>query len=263
MTMRALRRLAANLVVALAVATPVAALAALAPPSPAVQSCAAAGSHQAGLVLQHGDGTVVTRCVSFAADTITAEQALAQSGIAWSKQTFGGFGVAVCAIDGEPTHYLECPDKDRYWAFFVSRGAAAWQLSPVGVSAVELRDGDLAGFRYVPVAGVPDPPALPGGVCAAPTTTAPSPTPVAAVTASVSAAPSGSASATPGAAAPTVELPASPAATWAPSPAAPPAAAPPAPPSGPDPGLLAAAAAGGALAGLAVLRIVSAHRRAT
>lgn len=256
--MRAPCRLAATLIVALAAATPVAALAALAPPSPLISSCAAAGTHRAGIVVQHGDGTLVTGCVAFDGETITGEEALAQSGIAWYGQTFGGFGVAVCALDGEPDRYLECPGKDDYWAVFVSRGGAAWQLSSVGISALSLGDGDLVGFRYVPVAGTPAPPALPGGVCAAAT---PSPSGAAPATASASAEATVTAAATASAtsipsATPAVSAPAD---TFAPAgPDGSPA--PPAPPSGPDPGLLVAFAAGGGLAGLAVLRLVSAGR---
>jgi len=268
--MRAPCRLAATLIVALAAATPVAALAALAPPSPLISSCAAAGTHRAGIVVQHGDGTLVTGCVAFDGETITGEEALAQSGIAWYGQTFGGFGVAVCALDGEPDRYLECPGKDDYWAVFVSRGGAAWQLSSVGISALSLGDGDLVGFRYVPVAGTPAPPALPGGVCAAAT---PSPSGAAPATASASAEATVTAAATASAGA-TVTAAATASATSIPSatpavsapadtfaPAGPDGSpAPPAPPSGPDPGLLVAFAAGGGLAGLAVLRLVSAGR---
>ena len=213
-------------------------------------------------MVQHGDGSLVTRCVAFGGNVATAEQLLDQSGIAWSSQTFGGFGAAVCAVDGEPARYADCPGKDSYWAVFVSRGGAAWQLSSVGISALVLRDGDLAGFRYVPASGTAPAPAMPAGVCAAPT-----PEPAATRAASAAApptAPATASSATPPTAGhdaqrghgrshgrshgrPHLRRPAPP---------------PSAPPSGPDPGLLAAAAAGGALAGLAVLRLAAARRRA-
>jgi len=256
--MRAPCRLAATLIVALAAATPVAALASLAPPSPFISSCAAAGTHRAGIVVQHGDGSLVTGCVVFGGETTTGEQVLAQSGIAWYGQTFGGFGVAVCALDGEPDRYLECPGKDDYWAVFVSRGGAPWQLSSVGISALSLGDGDLIGFRYVPVAGTPVPPALPSGVCAAAT---PSPNGAAAATASASAEATATATTTASAASTASARPAvSAAAVTNTPPGADGSPGSPAPPSGPDPGLLVAFAAGGSLAGLAVLRLVSAGR---
>jgi hypothetical protein len=236
MTMRAPCRLTATLVVALAVATPVAALAALSPPSPFISSCAATGTHQAGIVVQHGDGSLVTGCVAFDGETITGEEAL----------------------DGEPDRYLECPGKDDYWAVFVSRGGAPWQLSSVGISVLSLGDGDLVGFRYVPVAGTPAPPALPGGVCAAAT---PSPSGPAPATASASAEAPTAATATASATSTASARPAVSAAADTFAAAGPDVSpAPPAPPSGPDPGLLAAFVAGGGLVGLAILRLVSAGR---
>ena len=121
-------------------------------------ACAAAGSHHAAVVVEHGDGSVVTRCVAFAASSVTGEQLLNQSGVAWSSQTFGGFGDAVCALDGEPAHYLDCPGKDGYWAVFVARGDGSWQLASVGISTLTLGDGDAEGFRYVPAVGDPEAP---------------------------------------------------------------------------------------------------------
>ncbi len=110
----------------LAVATPavaLATLASLAPGSPVVSACAGAGPNHAALVVEHGDGSEVTRCVAFGSATVTGEQLLDSSGVAWSAQTFGGFGDAVCALDGEPAHYTTCPGQDDYWAVFVLRGA--------------------------------------------------------------------------------------------------------------------------------------------
>jgi hypothetical protein len=263
-----------------AVASAVAALAALAPGSPLMPSCAAAGSHRAALVVQHGDGSVVTRCVAFDAAAITGEGLLDSSGVAWSGQTFGGFGVAVCSLDAEPAHYSACPGKESYWALFVSRGGGAWQLANVGVSSLTLADGDAEGLRYVPAAGVPAPPPAPAGVCGAAG-------PSAGATAGASAGPGSNATAS--AAAPT-NAGATPAgggtvgAAGSPSPAvggvtaagpgtgaaasatavSPGAGAPSGSPGstpGFDPGLLAAAVVGGGLAGLALLRLAAGRRR--
>ena len=116
--------------------------------APAASACAAAGSHHAALVVEHGDGSVVTRCVAFTAPTISGEELLNRSGVAWSGQTFGGFGDAVCALDGEPARYIDCPGKDRYWAVFVARGRGQWQLANVGISSLTVHDGDAEGFRF-------------------------------------------------------------------------------------------------------------------
>jgi hypothetical protein len=212
----------------LPIAAALAALASLAPGTPAASPCAAAGSHSAALVVEHADGSTVTRCVAFDTDAISGEQLLTLSGIGWSSQSFGDFGDAACALDGEPARYAECPGKDRYWAVFVAQAGGSWQLANVGISTLVLHDGDAEGFRYVPASGVPAAPPSPAGVCAATPTVG-----IAAATAS--------AGATVGAT-PRNE-------TSAPTPS-----------GGVDLGLLAAAVVGGGLAGLAILRVVAGRR---
>ena len=215
-----MRRLAVLLAAAI-----LATLAQLAPLTPVVPGCAAAGAEHVALVVQHGDGSVVTRCVAFNNATISGEELLNQSGVAWSSQTFGGFGAAVCAIDGEPAHYVDCPGKDYYWALFVSRGGGPWQLSSGGISSITLVDGDAEGFRYAPDAGIAAPPVSASGVCPAATPT------LLATTTTVAAA--------------TVESPAAPNRALS---------------DGIDPGLILAAGAGGGLAVLAILRLLASRR---
>jgi hypothetical protein len=246
----------------LAVASAAAALASLAPPSAATQSCAGAGPNHAAIVVQHGSGSVVTRCVAFGGETISGQQLLEQSGIAWSGQTFGGFGVAVCALDGEPASYTSCPGADSYWAVFVSRGGAAWQLTAVGVSGLTLRDGDLEGLRYVPTSGTPSSPTLPPGVCAAATPASshpmPSPSTGGAATLASSLVPSAAGSG--GSPQPSLS-PAASGTASRPLPTPAPPIGPIGPEAGLDPGLLAAAAAAGGLAGLAILLVAAMRRR--
>jgi len=271
--MRAIGRLPAVLVAA-AVALTVAALTSLAPGSPLVSSCAGAGSGHAAVVVQHGDGSVVTRCVSFGTGTITGEQLLDSSGVAWSGQTFGGYGVAVCALDAEPEHYASCPGQDSYWAIFVSRGGGAWQLSSIGISSLTLGDGDAEGFRYVPAADNPAAPPSPAGVCraaVATSATAPAHPATAAATGSPAATAAGTdagtsvvATVSASATGPTIDATLlATAGVSAASLSPPPSAPTPSPGSGSglDAGLLAAALAGGGLAGLALLRLAAGRRR--
>ena len=249
-------------------------LAPLAPLAPVVPGCAAAGSAHAALVVEHGDGSVVTRCVAFNAGAISGEELLNESGVAWSSQTFGGFGGAVCALDGEPAHYVDCPGKDSYWAVFVARGGGPWQLASVGISTMTQNDGDAEGFRYVPDAGTPAAPVLPSGVC--PTEATPTPSrsvaaktatarPIAGATPTLLATnPSAAATATGSPAASTPTATASAAAdvvataTIALSP--PPSAPNRTPSGGADPGLILAVGVGSGLAGLAILRLALARR---
>jgi hypothetical protein len=251
-------------------------------------------------VIEHGDGTVVTRCVGFGTAQITGQQLLDMAGVAWSGQTFGGFGVAACAIDGEPAHYATCPGKDFYWAIFVSRGGGAWQFASSGISTLNLSGGDAEGFRYVPATGNAATPPSPAGVCASSgDTSATSPgnatnappaggpgagaTPAAsggsgssATTPTAGATPRGAAGAagsgslgadgTPGTSEPAagatdLVAAAGQSAGATGQPGGQPGAAPaPAQGGGVDLGLLLAAIVGGALAGLALLRLVVARR---
>jgi hypothetical protein len=233
------RRLAASVAsfVALAVALVVAlAGAAFVPGAPLAETCAGAGPNHAALVVEHGDGSVVTRCVAFDSATITGEQLLDSSGVAWSGQTFGGFGRAVCALDGEPAHYATCPGTDGYWAIFHSAGSGGWQLSAVGISSLKLAGGDAEGFHYVPTSGDPLQPPTAAGVCDAGSSGAPGqPSGASAAgTLRASDAPAGGA-----------EAPASPRSP------------------GFDTGLLAAGLVGLALGGLALIRLLAARRRVT
>lgn len=145
---------------------------ALAPGVAAAPACAASGS-RAALVVEHGNGSVRTRCVAFSGSSITGEALLNASGISWSGQSFTGLGMAVCAVDGEPAQYSDCLGDGFSWTLFVSRGGGAWRLSASGVSNIVLSSGDALGLRYGPSGGTA-PPVSPAGVC--PTATPP-PTP--------------------------------------------------------------------------------------
>ena len=237
------------------------ALASLVPGTPAAPACAAAGPHHAALVVEHGDGSTTSRCVAFAGASISGEELLNRSGLAWSSQTFGGFGDAVCALDGEPAHYADCPGKDRYWAVFFAPGGGAWQLTSVGISSLTVHDGDAEGFRFVPSSGTPAAPPSAAGVCVAPaprqSVAGATATPASfAASAVPSSSATSSAAATVSASATDSPATASPAPTATPRTPAP----APAPPGGADPGLLATAVVGGGLAGLAILRLVARRR---
>ncbi|HID24016.1 MAG TPA: hypothetical protein EYP14_16665, partial [Planctomycetaceae bacterium] len=65
--------------------------------------------HRAGLIVVHGDGRVVTRCVPFDEETLTGADLLARSGLSVTFAAYGGLGQAVCAIDGEG-----CPAEDCF-----------------------------------------------------------------------------------------------------------------------------------------------------
>lgn len=140
-------------------------------------ACAGSGPHHAALVVEHGNGATIRRCVAFSGATITGEHLLSLSEVEVTTATLGGFGQAVCQIDNEPAHFSAClpPSPDPYWVLFVSRAGAPWTLSDLGISSQTFADGDAEGFRYDPQSGTPAPPPAPTP-CPSPTA-APTATP--------------------------------------------------------------------------------------
>ena len=149
---------------------------------PPLLSCAqAATAHHAALVVEHGDGSVITVCVAFDETSITGDQLLsyahAQAQLQYATASYGGGnGEAVCQIDYEPAQYPPgCwTASSPYWALFVSRGGGSWSDSSLGVSSQTFRDGDAEGFRYEAQSENSAPPS-PRGVCPAPPSATPTP----------------------------------------------------------------------------------------
>ncbi len=136
---------------------------------PANPLCAqAAFSHRVGLVIEHGGGQVVRRCVGFDAPTATALTVLQASGLEVGISSYGGgLGAAVCQIDNEPATYPPgCfTSTGLYWVLFVSHAGGAWVNSEVGASNLSVTNGDDIGVRYDSQTGADPPPPSPAGTC--------------------------------------------------------------------------------------------------
>jgi hypothetical protein len=136
---------------------------------PAAPLCAqAAYSHRVGLVVEHGDGQVVRRCVGFDTASATALDVLQASGLEVGISSYGGgLGAAVCQIDNEPATYPPgCfTATGLYWVFFVSHAGGPWVNSDVGASSLSVTNGDDIGFRYDSQSGADPPPPSPAGTC--------------------------------------------------------------------------------------------------
>jgi hypothetical protein len=144
---------------------------------PAVAGCAQASSgHHAALVVEHGDGAVITVCVAFSEDSITGDQLLQRSQVQYATTYDSSSGKAVCQIDGEPAQYPpSCwTASSPYWALYASRSGGSWAISSLGISSQTFRDGDAEGFRYEGQSDYSVPPS-PRGVC--PVASSPTPTP--------------------------------------------------------------------------------------
>lgn len=106
----------------------------------------------AGLVIQHGDGTLVYAYVQFEEEEINGIELLTRSGIAATIAPFGGLGGGVCSINGEgcPADNCFCESFTNpafYWHYYVL-DAGAWVELPLGASSRTLRDGDVDGWSW-------------------------------------------------------------------------------------------------------------------
>ena len=138
---------------------------------PAAPLCTqAAFDHRVGLVIEHGDGRVLRRCVGFNGSSITALEVLQASGVETGLEPYGALGTAICQIDNEPASYSTClPASGSYWVLFVAKPGGAWSDSALGASTVTVTSGDDVGFRYDPQAGADPPPPSAAGTCPAAT----------------------------------------------------------------------------------------------
>ncbi len=141
------------------------------------------GPHRAGLVVRHGDGRVVTACVSFSEPTITGEELLTRSGLSLATAPFG-LGAAVCALDGEGCqppgqgcfcHCQNLGEKCTYWVYSHLGDSGRWQVATSGAGDYTVRDGAVDGWTWGGDVALP---ALTfADVCSAPATATVAPLP--------------------------------------------------------------------------------------
>jgi len=150
-------------------------------------------TNQAGLIVMHGNGTVVTRCVDFAEPQISGYDLLARSGLALNVDAGGGVGTAICSIDQEgctfPQQGCFCQCEGAtciYWSYWQWVNDS-WRYSSLGAAGSTVLPGAVEGWAWG--AGTVDkaspPPILAfGDICAPPptATATPSVTPPATMT---------------------------------------------------------------------------------
>lgn len=106
----------------------------------------------AGLIIQHGDGTLIYVYVPFEEDSISGEELLASSALAIEVDVFGGLGMAVCSLNGEGCPPDDCfcqsySDPANFWHFYTWT-SGGWSENPLGVSTRTLVDGDIDGWSW-------------------------------------------------------------------------------------------------------------------
>lgn len=115
-------------------------------------STAAQHPNGAGLVVRHGDGTLVYAYVQFEGETINGIDLLSRSGLDVTVAPFGGLGGAVCSINGEgcPSDNCFCHSYSSpsfFWHYYVFENGG-WVEYPVGASSRQLADGDIDGWSW-------------------------------------------------------------------------------------------------------------------
>jgi hypothetical protein len=116
------------------------------------------GPSRVGLVVDMGDGTLVTRCVAFSEVEASGLDVLERSGL--EIVTSQG---AVCAIEGTGCPASDCWCQCRgtpciYWSYWHWLGGG-WEYSQAGAAGYRVHDGDIEGWRWGE--GATPPPAVP------------------------------------------------------------------------------------------------------
>jgi hypothetical protein len=114
-----------------------------------LEPAAAQSERRAALIAQFGDGSYVTRCVSFSQESITGLELLVRSGLEVSL-----WGGAVCRIEQEgcdyPTQACFCQCKGsscQYWSYWHLRDGN-WTYAQVGSGDYRVGDGDFEAWLW-------------------------------------------------------------------------------------------------------------------
>ena len=104
--------------------------------------------NQAGLVIQFGNGDVITRCVSFSEVQITGYQLLERSGLEFEASFDPNLGAFVCSIEGEgcPKNDCQC-QVPLYWSYWKMIDGD-WVYSVIGVSQATVLPGQIDGWVW-------------------------------------------------------------------------------------------------------------------
>jgi hypothetical protein len=124
-------------------------------------SAPAAGSHQAGLAVVHGDGSVETACVAFSEPEISGLELLERAGLQISLDAGNPMGALVCQVQGEGCGFpgqaclCQCPAGGpcHYWAYFSRAPQAGWIYASNGASARQVHPGDVDAWVWLATSG--------------------------------------------------------------------------------------------------------------
>ena len=123
-----------------------------------LEPAAAQSERRAAVIAQFGDGSYVTRCVSFSEESITGLELLVRSGLEVSL-----WGGAVCRIEQEgcdypaQTCFCQCKGSScQYWSYWhlrdgevsPSTGRGNWTYAQIGSGDYRVGDGDVEAWLW-------------------------------------------------------------------------------------------------------------------
>jgi len=109
--------------------------------------------HRAGLVIRFGDGSVVTRCVSFSEPSINGVELLTRAGLSIRVDVNSSIGAGVCKIgsqgcDAGKSCFCQCEGATcAYWQYFYMQNGA-WKYSALGAGIHQVTDGAVEGWAW-------------------------------------------------------------------------------------------------------------------
>ena len=114
---------------------------------------AQAATHRAALVVRFGDGSVVTRCVSFGEPSISGAELLMRAGLSVVLDLNSSIGAGVCKIgnqgcDRGKSCFCQCEGSTcAYWQYFHLQNSA-WRYSNLGAGVYQVSDGAVEGWAW-------------------------------------------------------------------------------------------------------------------
>ncbi|MBN1247069.1 MAG: hypothetical protein JXC32_05385 [Anaerolineae bacterium] len=114
---------------------------------------------RAGLVVVHGDGRVVTRCVAFDEPEISGSTLLARSGLSVVSSA-GPLGQTICSLNGEgcpaSACFCECTGTPCiYWVYYHQQPDGAWSYANIGAARRTVTHGDVDAWVWGEVSQLP------------------------------------------------------------------------------------------------------------
>lgn len=138
--------------------------------------------HRAGVIVQHGDGSVQAQCVTFPEESITGLDILLRSGLDLNIDASNSMGATICRLDGEGCTFpqqdcfCQCTGSNCvYWSYWRWENGT-WVYSNLGASSTSVTDGGIEGWVWGQGNNGASPPPSPppiDDICAA---SAPTPT---------------------------------------------------------------------------------------